>query len=1468
MLWLGDFNQQTLLHNTRERFAQDKIYSFIGMPILIAVNPYKHLQIYTEEDIKYYKKYFAALRRNPNEVEAPLPHLYHIGEAAYQDMINEKKNQSIVISGESGSGKTQSTKIILKYLAVSSMHSSDGSSAKAGETVTVEKQVLDSNPLMEAFGNAKTVRNNNSSRFGKFINVNFTEHGKILSARIYNYLLEKSRVISIQPEERNYHIFYQIIKGADANERKKHFIKDLDYYSFLNKGCFEVDETDDKMNFLETKECMQKLKFKSEEMSYIFNIIMGILYLGNVDFVEGVKASNPVAEINPDSLSDFKYAAELLGLSEDKLKAVLTLRKMKDPMSDKIFERNLSVDKAYGCRDAIAKSVYAKMFDYIIGKVNKAINNKEEMSKYDKDKIRKIGLLDIFGFENFDNNSFEQLCINYANERLQQFFNNHIFKLEQEEYKKEGIDWSNVDFVDNKSILDLIDDSKLSLFTILDSEGITPNATDDSFRKKVYTHLCKSQCLIEYAEEYISIDHYAGAVDYYIDGFIEKNLDQLTPDILEALEKSKNKVIRMVFSPKKDEDDGKKKKSSSSAPNKLQSDSLSKQFKKQLDELMKMLSQSNPRYVKCIKPNPEKKPKIIHSHEVMEQLLSAGVLEAIKIRKQGYSIRRTCEEFVKRYHPLTPSIDLKYYEANKELFREALLTMLKLLSQNPDIRTYLESEKKLIQIGLTKVFMKEEVKHILESKLSRIRYVVRIQSTFRGLKIKRSVRKYLKSVKKIQALWRGIETRLFVIMLRQTVKLQKFIRFFLKKKLILKNLKKLALENIKIKEAERQMELERQREEERLRLEKEREKDREREQDKEKERERDKEMSKETYTSENMANSFNIEEGIRNNKVVTNKTNSKTTLKQIERQSCVSNKGSLGDISTSDVQLCNELGALKSNKNMHYKKNSKNTYADLLHYNLDSAHEEMRLKLEALTEELGLFRKEKETLISELTTQKEETRRKEKEIEILKSNNDANSLKAQLDNFSNNVDRLNTDLSMTRKNLNFENNNMVTLPPQCDHMDELRKLKKEVTDKEGYVDILNLKIDELTKSNVDLLSLNESLKDQLNKRTEKMNREMTILYSQIKDLELKKSEFERLNRSLIDSNLEEREKEKERFDSSILSTPQTPVKNNDKALQELKSENKQLNKKIEEIKSKYEKEISSLKNEIFIKENRIKETDFQLTKIDKELKEKTDSYSLMKDEYNLCKEKIREMKVKLENLNKNSKLQEYEQEINKMKMDFDSSVKKKDTELQELKETVELNCAQIERLKKMEKALKNELNTKNDDLNKRQEMLREARQENDKLMDESMSLKKENFSLSAKLEVLEIEYKNKFESENKIRQNEVKTLREKESKYEKLILEMKETLKKKQRIIENKKRMNLMLVDLAKIKKGEVQCLETLHYTNSANIKETLIKIRENEKELLSRLQEISSNPDNTDSEDDFEDEEDDGIIFLIFFRI
>jgi len=486
------------------------------------------LNIYDEEKINYFKNYFRKLKTNPNNIEAPSPHLYYIAEAAYNEMITERMNQSILISGESGSGKTESTKIILKYLAVSSLNCLNNKKIHDEET-TVEKQVLDSNPLLEAFGNAKTVRNNNSSRFGKFIQINFSPNGKILSAKINNYLLEKSRIVSIQPEERNYHIFYQLIRGANNQEREKYKIKNLEHFRYLNEGCFDVDETDDAANFFKTKECMLKLNFRPDEITYIFKVIMGILYLGNVDFLEKEFGTQGIGcIIDPISQKDFLIASELLGLNETTLTNVLTKSRIINASNQTYIEKLLTIDNAYDCLNAIAKTIYSKVFDFLIRRINQAISNTEKI-KTEKD-VLKLSVLDIFGFENFEINSFEQLCINYANECLQQNFNNNIFKLEQEEYIKEQIDYTTVAYKDNKEIIELIDGPQKSIFAFLDSEEITPNGSDKKFRDNVYKNIKNNPYLKPEGRgenHLIGLKHYAGEVDYNICGFLEKKLINL-----------------------------------------------------------------------------------------------------------------------------------------------------------------------------------------------------------------------------------------------------------------------------------------------------------------------------------------------------------------------------------------------------------------------------------------------------------------------------------------------------------------------------------------------------------------------------------------------------------------------------------------------------------------------------------------------------------------------------------------------------------------------------------------------------------------------------------------------------------------------------------------------------------------------------------------------------------------------------
>ena len=401
----------------------------------------------------------------------------------------------------------------------------------------------------------------------------------------------------------------------------------------------------------EAKVLIFLIRFSNDEIHLIFSVLVGILYLGNIEFINQQGA----ILITEETKEDFKTASEFIGLDQQSLLKILTIRKMADPLSKKEIDKAMNIDQVYSCRDTISKTLYARMFDWIIKKINNAISSNQEKEK--NLKIKRIGILDIFGFEIFEENSFEQMCINYANERLQQFFNNHIFKMEQEEYMREKIDWSQVTFKDNKDIIELIDNPQKSIFALLDSQGFIKNTNDRKLKDTIYSNLTENKNLVinKKRPDSLIINHYAGEVEYNISGFIDKNDDQLNNDIIEAFEGSKNKLIKYLF--KKIVDQPKKDKEKA-GPNKLQSDSLSKQFKKQLDELIKMLSQSNPRYIKCIKPNNQKVSGVFESLDVNRQLLSAGVLESIKIRKQGYSIRRTHEEFVRKYLPLTPGIDI------------------------------------------------------------------------------------------------------------------------------------------------------------------------------------------------------------------------------------------------------------------------------------------------------------------------------------------------------------------------------------------------------------------------------------------------------------------------------------------------------------------------------------------------------------------------------------------------------------------------------------------------------------------------------------------------------------------------------------------------------------------------------------------------------------------------------------------
>lgn len=502
-------------------------------------------------------------------------------------------------------------------------------------------------------------------------------------------------------------------------------------------------------------------------------------------------------------------------------------------------------------------------------------------------------------------------------------------------------------------------------------------------------------------------------------------------------------------------------------------------------------------------------------------------------------------------------------------------------------------------------------------------------------------------------------------------------------------------------------------------------------------------------------------------------------------------------------------------KNTHKKKTT--PFSDLLHPNIESVLDtEFKLTLQNLKSELDFTKSEKERLQTELNSQKEELRKREAEIDYLRVSN-----KEAVEAYQN----LNSEYESNLKSVNQFSRSTEDCPEKSQ---EIKKLKAELLEKESNLDILNLKIEELTKSNKSLQALNDSLKEQNQRRKEKLDTEMGNLYSQIKELEVKKNELERTNKALMSDNQHFAKKDQ---DMEFLN--KTSSSNDKKLATEMKAEKAVIHKKLEEIKSKYEKEIAGYKNEIFLLEAKSKEMEGCYLKMEKELKEKTESNISLKSQYEMIRNEIEITKQKFQIYSKNTS--DCESELSKMKVEYDETLKKKESENKDLRDTLEMNNLLVERLKKMEKALRSELSIKDEEQRARQDMIKQARNENDRLSDEILALKKENYSLSSQLEMMDMEVNGRTRQENTLKENELKLLREKDKKYEKLVLEMKEHLKKKQNIIENKKRMNLMLIELAKIKKGEVQCLEALQYTESSNVRDTLAKIRENEKEILSR---------------------------------
>ncbi|XP_055364625.1 unconventional myosin-VIIa isoform X2 [Betta splendens] len=663
-------------------------------------------------------------------------------------MRRNRKSQCCVISGESGAGKTESTKLMLQFLA-----------AVSGQHSWIEQQILEANPILEAFGNAKTIRNDNSSRFGKYIDINFTKGGAIEGARIEQYLLEKSRVCRQAPEERNYHVFYYMLMGMSPEQKKILSLGNAAQYNYLTMGnCTSCDGRDDIKEYAHFRSAMKILMFKENDSWEISKLLAAILHLGNIDF-EGTIVNNLEGSDILKS-SHFNMASQLLEVDPKVLEKALTQRSFMTARES--VTKSLTCAQAVDGRDAFVKAIYGRLFIWVVDKINSVIHKADE----DADEARhSIGLLDIFGFENFKINSFEQLCINYANEQLQQFFVRHVFKLEQEEYARENIVWKHIDYKDNQSTLDVLASKPMNMLALIDEESNFPQGTDNTLLQKMNQVHGKGKIYVSPKNNYetqFGICHFAGEVYYDSKGFLEKNRDALSSDLIQLVETSTNKLLKQAFQNELSLNTNTNKSSNNprltlhtpknslrqTTDTKKRVPTLAGQFRQSLDSLMKTLTACQPYFIRCIKPNDFKKPMLFDRELCIRQLRYSGMMETIKIRKAGYPVRYTFDEFLQRYRALLRSSLCDPKTESKEKCCQSICETV--LAGEGDWKT-----------GKTKIFLKDFHDTTLE--LERMKALntkaVLIQKVLRGHKYRKQFLRKRAAALVIQKHWRGHKGR-------------------------------------------------------------------------------------------------------------------------------------------------------------------------------------------------------------------------------------------------------------------------------------------------------------------------------------------------------------------------------------------------------------------------------------------------------------------------------------------------------------------------------------------------------------------------------------------------------------------------------------------------------------------------------------------------------------------------------------
>ncbi|XP_005732096.1 myosin-10 isoform X6 [Pundamilia nyererei] len=748
-------NEASVLHNLRERYYSGLIYTYSGL-FCVVVNPYKNLPIYTESIVEMY--------RGKKRHEMP-PHIYAISEAAYRSMLQDREDQSILCTGESGAGKTENTKKVIQYLAhVASSHKGgtlgrkkeavqmDGSrSLTRGSTIVnrsmqygeLERQLLQANPILEAFGNAKTVKNDNSSRFGKFIRINFDVAGYIVGANIETYLLEKSRATRQAKDERTFHIFYQLLCGASEETRADLLLGTADQYRFLSGGSIPVPGQSDSENFTQTMDSMAIMGFNPEESMSMLKVISAVLQFGNISFM---KEKNHDQASMPDNTAAQKLC-HLLGINVlEFTRAILTPR---IKVGREYVQKAQTKEQADFAVEALAKATYERLFRWLVHRINRALDRRQRQG------ASFIGILDIAGFEIFQLNSFEQLCINYTNEKLQQLFNHTMFILEQEEYQREGIEWNFIDFgLDLQPCIDLIERpaNAPGVLALLDEECWFPRATDRSFVEKLSaeqgSHPKFFKSKQPRGEADFSIIHYAGKVDYKANDWLVKNMDPLNDNVASLLHQSSDHFVSELWK-EVDRIVGLDQVSSgeSSAPvtfgaaglktKKGMFRTVGQLYKESLTKLMATLRNTNPNFLRCIIPNHEKRAGKLSPHLVLDQLRCNGVLEGIRICRQGFPNRIPFQEFRQRYEILTPNAIPRTFMDGKQA-SELMISALEL-------------DKNLFRVGQSKVFFRAGVlAHLEEERDLKITdTIIRFQSAARGFLSRKA---FLKKQQQLSAL--------------------------------------------------------------------------------------------------------------------------------------------------------------------------------------------------------------------------------------------------------------------------------------------------------------------------------------------------------------------------------------------------------------------------------------------------------------------------------------------------------------------------------------------------------------------------------------------------------------------------------------------------------------------------------------------------------------------------------------------